>query len=181
MRASQRGVTVIELVVVIAVIAIMAGVAMPLLLGAMQTARIDGAVRTIVSDLRNSQSLAVSRGGCAGVHFGIDPAVSRPNEFRTERNANCSAVGWPAPTDFVGGNPNVISNWYNLPLDYQGISITALKDNAGTNVNGVIFDSRGVSLNPFVAISHPVKITVSDASGATRVIEVKAAGRVQVP
>jgi prepilin-type N-terminal cleavage/methylation domain-containing protein len=176
----NRGYTAFELLVVVAIVAILAVAAIPFVLGQIQSSRIDGAVRQIVSDLRNAQSLAVSKGGCYGLHFGLDPLVGRPNEYRTE-TGGCDGGGWPAPSAPFGGNPNVISNWYNVPVGYQGISITSLRDNVNTNVNGVIFDSRGTSVNPFIAISHPVKITVSSTSGATKFIHVKAAGGVKVP
>ena len=176
----EKGITAVELLIAVAVLAILVGASMPLFLSAIQTSRFDGAVRRIVSDLRYTQSLAVTNGGCYGLHSGSDPLVGRPNEYRIERGG-CNGVGWPAPTDTMATNANVITEWYNLGQEFDGVSITSLRDNANINVNGVIFNSRGASVNPFIAVAYPVRITVANAPGGTRTIEVRSTGSVKLP
>jgi hypothetical protein len=76
-------------------------------------------------------------------------------------------------------NVNVITEWYNLGQEFDGVSITSLRNNVNTDVNGAIFNSRGASVNPFIAITHPVRITVSNAPGGTRTIEIRTTGSVR--
>jgi len=180
MRKTARGFTLVELLVTVAFFAIFSMISMPLFTSVYQGYRFDGAAQTVGSDLRYAQGLAVNKGGCYGLHFGSDPLVNRPNQYRIEKGG-CNGLGWPAAADTMATNPNVITNWYNLPQDFPGVTITSLKDNASLTVNRVSFNSLGASVNPFVAISNPVTITLSNASGATRAIQVRATGSVQVP
>ncbi len=180
MQKAARGFTLVELLVTVTFFAILSAISMPVFVSVYQGYRFDGAVQQIAGDLRYAQSLVVSKGGCYGLHFGIDPQVNRPNQYRIE-TGGCNGMGWPAATATMATNANVISNWYSLPQDFSGISITSLKDNASTNVNGVTFNSLGASVNPFTAIANPVSITLSNASGSTRVIQVRATGSLLVP
>ena len=69
-----RGLTLVELMVALAVLALLAGVAVPYVLASLPGYRASGAARQVVADLRLARTLAVERGVRAFVVF--DPATS---------------------------------------------------------------------------------------------------------
>ncbi len=189
-RIGNKGFTLIELLVVIVIVVIMAAVGFPSLLGMIQRSEIDGATRHVLYEIRAAQSLAVTRGDDFGFHWGGDPFVGMaPSVYRIERDPSgaCAAPpnGWPAPGDTEGtiypdGVQRVIRAWLDLSVEYPGIVIQSVTDNVGTPVGGVMFNSRGASVNFCVNVTFPLTITIADASGTTRQIEVQRAGRVRV-
>jgi len=179
-RIGNRGFTLVELIVVVVIFGVMAAVGMPLLLNAIAGSRIDGATRQVMYEIRAVQNLAVTRGGDFGFHWGADPLVGMaPSIYRVETDPS-GACGWPAPADTTATNPDVIRDWYDLAGDYQGVTIQSVTDNTGTPVGGVMFNSRGASMNTCVAVTFPLTITIADTAGATRTIQVQRAGRVKI-
>ncbi len=69
-----HGLTLVELMIVLAVLALLAGVAVPYVLAGLPGYRAAGAARQLVADLRLARTLAVERGVRAFVAF--DPATS---------------------------------------------------------------------------------------------------------
>lgn len=175
-----EGFTLIEILLVIVVGVILIGVAMPLFMEVMQTYRLNGAARQVVSEMRRVQSLAVSRGGVFGFHWGGDPTpTGRSNsEYRIERDAT-GACGFP-PSGDTTGNPDVITEWTDLAKDFTGLSISSFQDDNGTNIGGVMFDGQGAALNTCTAVAFPLTVTVADAEGETRTIQVRSAGSVRI-
>ncbi len=180
MRKGASGFTLAEILFTTIIVAILAGAGAPFFASVYQSYRFDGAVQRVAGDLRLAQSLVVSKGGCYGLHFGSDPQVNLPNQYRIEKG-NCDGTGWPAAATTIAASANVITNWYNLPSDYPGITLASVQDNGGTAVNGVYFNSLGATVNPFVAIATPVNVTLSNASGVRRVLQVRPTGSVQTP
>lgn len=164
----------------IALLATLAGLALPLFTATLQTRRLDAAARKVRSDIRAAQSLAVTRGGVFGYHWGGDPFVGGPpGQYRIERDAT-GACGWPLPADTTASNQNVITDWLDLSGEFPGITVSSVTDSNGNIVGGVMFNSRGASVNTCTAVTFPLTVTVSDASGATRTIEVQRVGRVRI-
>ncbi|GAB4280455.1 MAG: hypothetical protein Kow0092_36080 [Deferrisomatales bacterium] len=67
----RRGLTLVELMVALAVLGILAGVAVPYLLGNLPTYRVNGAARQVLGDLRLARTLAVEHGIQAFVAFDV--------------------------------------------------------------------------------------------------------------
>lgn len=181
-ETKKRGFTATELMVVVAVVAILVAVAMPGILAAMQTYRLNGAVRRITSDLRYAQSLSVSRGGVYGFHWGgdpLEPSAPGPNYYRIEKNTG-AGCNWPSVFDTVDTNPNVITNWTDLFQEFQGVTIASVVDNGSIARGGTAFDSRAASVNPCTAVAYPLTITVSHPSGTAKTILVRSAGSVRI-
>ena len=178
----EQGFTAFELLIVVSAIAVLAAVSMPLFLELTQTYRLNSGTRQTVSEIRRVQSLAVSRGSVFGFHWGGDPNLPPPgrlnSEYRIERDAT-GACGYPAPTDTTA-NPDVITEWTDLTRDYTGVLITSIQDTNGTPLGGVMFNSRGASVNTCTGVAFPVIVTVADTSGATRTIQVRSAGSLRI-
>lgn len=180
-RVDNRGFTLMELLVVVVIFSIMAAVALPSLLNAISGSRIDGATRQVMYEIRAVQSLAVTRGGDFGWHWGADPLVGMaPSVYRVETDPSGACLSWPAPADTTATNPDVIRDWYDLAGEYQGVTIQSVTDNTGTPVGGVMFNSRGASMNTCVAVTFPLTITIADTAGVTRTIQIQRAGRVRI-
>ena len=184
----NRGVTLIELLVALAIAAILIGAGIPSFLSMIQRSNIDGATRQVMYEIRTVQNLAVTRGGVFGFHWGADPMVGMATSvYRVERDPSgiCAAPpnGWPAPGDTtatvcVDGAQCVIRDWFDLATEYTGVTIQSVTDGFGNPVGGVMFNSRGASLNNCGPVTFPMMVTVADTSGATRIIRVERAGRV---
>jgi Tfp pilus assembly protein FimT len=134
-----RGVTTIELVVVVSIVGIMAAVAMPGLIGGIMRTGVDGAGRQIADDLRLTQSTAISEGvqtrllifsnsGTAHDHGGSPSGTMSQsnsayrNKYRIERRTS-AAASWPAVTDNRGTNVNVLTEWKDVAQQYRGVTV----------------------------------------------------------
>ncbi len=177
----SEGFTAIELLTALVIAVILTGAAMPSFLSLMRSSRLNAATRQVVSEIRTAQSLAVTRDGIYGLQWGGDPLVGMaPGFHRLERDPT-EACGWPAPTDSMATNQNVISEWRDLSVEYPGITITSIQDNGGNPIGGLIFNAEGASVNTcFVGVSFPVTVTVADQSGVTRTIQVRSAGSARI-
>jgi type II secretory pathway pseudopilin PulG len=159
---------------------ILIGAAMPSFLGLIRGSRLNAATRQVISEIRAVQSLAVTRGGVFGFHWGADPLVGMaPSIYRLERDGT-GACGWPAPADTTATNQNVIRDWRDLSIAYPGITITTVQDNGGNPLGGLMFNPQGASVNTCTAISFPLTVTVADGSGDTRTIQIRSAGSARI-
>lgn len=164
----RSGFTLIELVIVVAILFMMLAVAMPLFFQIIAQRRLTGAVERVVTDLRYVQSQAVTRGLVHRLHSGTDGAIGRPGEYRLERDNG--AGGWDA-----------LAEWYKPWMDYDGSSLQSIKDNGGTTLatHDVRFNAQGAVANTGVG-SYPIVLTVVGKGGATRTVQVLRSGVVRV-
>ncbi|MFQ5524490.1 MAG: Tfp pilus assembly protein FimT/FimU [Acidimicrobiia bacterium] len=177
----STGFTAIELLIALVIASILVGAAMPALLAATQRSRLDAATREVVSEIRKVQSLAVTRSGVFGFHWGGDPNITglANSQYRLERDG-IAGCDWPAPTDTAATNADVITNWADLAGPFPGVTITAVRDKNSVLLGGASFDGLGASLNPCTAAAFPLTITLVDTAGTTRTIEVRSAGSVRI-
>ncbi len=179
-RIGNKGFTLIELLVVIVIVVIMAAVGFPSLLGMIQRSEIDGATRHVLYEIRAAQSLAVTRGDDFGFHWGGDPFVGMaPSVYRIETDPT-GLCGWPLPADTAATNANVIRDWFDMSVEYPGIVIQSIADNVGAPLGGVMFNSRGASVNCITPAIFPLGVRIVDNSGAQRCVEIQRAGRVTI-
>ncbi len=165
----RSGFTLVELVIVVAILFMMLAVAMPLFFQIIAQRRLTGAVERVATDLRYVQSLAVTQGLVHRLHSGADGAVGRPGEYRLERDNG--AGGWVA-----------LDGWYKLSSDYEGSSLQSVKDNGGTTIvtYDVRFNAQGAVANTGIG-SYPIVLTLVGKSGATRTVQVLRSGVVRMP
>ena len=175
-----KGFSLMELFVAVAIAGILIGVGLPSFLGLIQRSSINAGTRQVMYEIRAVQNLAVTRGGVFGFHWGGDPlAALPPSQYRIIRDTT-GACGFPAPAAPQDGT-DVVRTWFDLAGEYPGVTIQSVRDNVATPLGGVMFNSRGGSVNTCGAVTFPVTVTVADTSGVTRTITIQRAGRVTSP
>lgn len=179
-----KGVTLIELFVALTIAGILIAIGLPSFLGLIQRSTINGATRQILYEIRTVQNLAVTQGGTFGFHWGGDPVIVgfQPTQYRIERNQTGICANWPPPGNSKATpNPDVITDWFNLAGEYQGVTIQSVRDANNVLLGGVMFNSRGGSINNCTGVTFPLTITLADTSGATRTVTIQRAGRATSP
>jgi hypothetical protein len=78
-------------------------------------------------------------------------------------------------------NPDVIRDWRDLSIEYPGVTITAVQDNGGNPLGGVMFNPQGASVNNCTAVGFPVTVTIADGWGGTQTIQIRSAGSARIP
>jgi len=154
------GFSAAELLVVVAMLAILATVSLPIFAATLKNARLSGAVRQLASDIRSARSLAVSKGGFYGIH-------TDGNRYRIVSSSDVTT--WTSPT--------VITNWQDLSTQFVDVTIDSVGN--GAPIGGPIFNTMGASVDSN-NIVRSVNITLADDS-ATKVIQVSPAGNVKLP
>ena len=177
----ERGITLAEVLVGAALVAILAAISVPAFLLAMQNFRFRGAVDQVVGDIRRARALAVTQGKTWPYDAGFHVSAS-PRQYRIElRCPTCSPLctSWPADTD-TPSSPcaNVITLWQNISTLYLGVTVSQPVDAAGTTLSRIIFNSL---VNSVATVQHPISITISKALGASQVVQVAAIGSVEKP
>ncbi|MGZ4959180.1 MAG: GspH/FimT family protein [Methylomonas sp.] len=168
-NAMQRGITLVELLVVLAVIAILAAIAVPSFTGMMQRQRIEGAAEGLVAALQNAKAEAIKTNNSAGVVF-------MPNTVNTDLATwcygiqlgavacdctaspnNCAAGSVVASTDFRG----IVAN-FNSSNDRTFSPLRGTMSGGATVTFSAGNDSLGVSTNTFgrVRICRPAGTTM---------------------
>jgi prepilin-type N-terminal cleavage/methylation domain-containing protein len=150
-RSSERGFSLIEILVATAIIATLLAIAYPNLATLASGARLEGAARTLVLELQKSRLRAIAEGKCCRVTF--NGATRR---YQLESKAGVTPCGTDAFTN--DGAARVID-------DTGAIVVTASASPT--------FDSRGRASTTSV-------ITLTAPNGAVLLAAVNAAGRVNV-
>lgn len=161
-RQSERGLTLIEVATVCAILAIFVGVAFPMFNNTIAQHRLAGATQRVANDLRYARSTAVTQGAIQRLHSGDDGGV-QPGQYRLETP---NGLGWTGLTP-----------WYSLATDYQGAAMASIKDGTSATIYVVSFDAQGA---PNAALNYPLNITVTTPVG-TRSIKVMRTGNIVVP
>jgi len=177
-RDQPRGMTLVEFVITLVIIGVLAGVAIPAILGGIQRRGVDGASRRLTEDIRLAQSTALTRGVQARlvVFDGTGMAPNFPgtgnlsdstkaNKYRIEIRTSATA-SWPGLSDLPGPNSNVLTEWNDIASNYRGVSVTT--------GNTVVFNSMGGLVNS----SAPSIIL--EGTGGTRTIQTNLIGRATI-
>lgn len=154
LRLDYHGFTATELIIVVALLAILAAVAMPSFIGAIKKYRINAAARHLVSDLRLAQSNAVSTGKRYRILFNS----SNFNQYKMQME--------------VASNWQDVTGWTDLSTTYTGITVQS----APPSPYDVIFNSRGA----LDGAAGDITITIRDPAGTTKNIVTKTSGKVSI-
>ncbi|SEM52973.1 type IV fimbrial biogenesis protein FimT [Syntrophus gentianae] len=148
---SSRGFTVIELVVAMAIMAILAAIAAPNFQEFMTQRRLSGAARVIASDLMNARMQAVSQNNWVLVSLAND------HQYQIARDVNKNLT-----VDTGEGGPSK-----DIHPDYY--DVTFASSSSGYNP---VFYGNGTALNG--------KITVSNSRGDQLYIKISTGGRIKI-
>ena len=126
-----RGFTLLEMVIVIAVIGVLAAVALPRYANAIANQHIEAASRRIVLDLALAQRRAKASSSSQSVLFAVDTnSYSLPNVADLDRANSTYAVDLSQPPDEAtlhsadfDGSTEMIYDGYGMPLDGVGGSV----------------------------------------------------------
>jgi len=186
--SNPRGVTLIEVLMVVAIFAIIAAVGLPNLIGALQRNRARGAADTIAVAARDARARAVSTGWEFRVFGFNNESATRPNQFRIEGRAN-SGVAWPAAA-VVGPmttDTQMAERWTDMAVEYPGVRLNVgdagqCGDPLGGGVQTfcIEYSSRGL-LNGLSYQGPGGNLQVVDAGGnVARRVGAAVAGAVRV-
>jgi type IV fimbrial biogenesis protein FimT len=134
--SNQQGLTLIELVIVVALIGVLVGIAIPIYIGQIPQSRLNGAARQVMADLMLARRQAVSETRRVRVYF--------PDNQRYK-------ICYDADGDGIVGDCEGNGKIKNIQATYYGVTITANKN--------PIFHPRGT-------VAEWTTITLSNASGS---------------
>ncbi|MBL7195155.1 MAG: GspH/FimT family pseudopilin [Desulfobacterales bacterium] len=150
----QSGFTLIELIVIIAIVAVFAAIAVPNFLSYMPKHRLNGAARQVMGDLMAARMKAVSQNRRVKVFFYNDPV----NQYKICDDANNNGT-------VADGEGDV--QLKDIQDEYHDVTLTKSAD--------PVFQPRGT-------VSPTTKITLSSTSDSSLIKYVKVAitGRVKI-
>ncbi len=170
-----RGFNIVELFIVIMIIAVVSGIAIPGILGGIQRAGVDGASRRLAEDIRLAQSNALTRGAQARLvafdrsgaapNSGYSTDASKANMYRIEVRSGPSA-SWPTLGDSPATNANVLTPWNDLGKNYGGVQVTT--------ADTVAFNSQG-----FPNSASAINLVLA-GPGGTRTVQTSVIGKATI-
>lgn len=169
---SRAGFTVVELLIVIAIMGILAGVAFPMMLNWLPNMRLRGAARDVYSVMQRARAEAIERG--VNVTVGFNTATDAYILFLDN-----GAGGGNADNDVLDGSEPALLRSGPLP---NGVAfdpdpaVVADGDGVSFGGNALVFTPRGLPAgigNGTVALWVP-------ATGRQRSVTVSIAGRVRM-
>jgi prepilin-type N-terminal cleavage/methylation domain-containing protein len=175
MERSERGYTLVEILVALVMLAIVAGLAIPSFLAYTQRSRLDAAVRQIVEDVREARSRATMRSWQYRIYgFNYGAASAYKNQYRLMGRSS-SAVAWAADTATPFETATqMVGMWNNMSTTYPGVRINPAD---GTDHFWVAFDARGIAIDVDDSF-NPLQLT--HQTGGTKSVSVTTAGSVRI-
>jgi len=169
------GLTLVEVVVVVAILGMVAVIGMPFFTGAIQASRLDGAARQIASTVREAQSRASLTGWQYRlIGYNQSSGDSRRNQYRLMGRSS-AVIAWPVDTvEAFQSTTQMAGEWVDVNGLYPGVQINPSSASARF---WVAFDSRGVAID-IEASCNPM--VLSGQSGTSKSIRVTTAGSVRI-
>ncbi len=135
-----RGFTLAELLVVVAMLAVLAFISFPLIGNVLAQSRARGGTDAIMGAIRDARGRAVASGWQYRV-IGFTTGGTVPNSFRIE-GRDPAAPSWPSATTVPPASPanQYVQRWTSLPAEFGGAQLAVA---LGGNQFIVTFDGRG--------------------------------------
>lgn len=175
--ARQKGFSLLEILVVAAGVAIVAGVSFPMVATVLQRARAAGAGDVLALTIRDARARAMATGWQYRV-VAFDGSGAVPNAFRIEGMNPATGGTWPAATatspPVAYGVNQMYEAYTTLPAEFPG---AAIEVPLGGPSFIVTFDSRGQQATACVPVACQVRIATPSR---TATVTVSQGGAVQV-
>jgi prepilin-type N-terminal cleavage/methylation domain-containing protein len=171
----SRGFSVLELLAVLMIFGVVAGIALPKFTGLIHSFRRDAAIQQIAGDVRRARTEAIRTGWQYRI-FGFNSGSTSANKNQYRFQARSSgAVAWPADTvaPFTS-TTQMAGQWVNFTTQFPGVS---LNPDDTTERFWVSFDPRGVRIELDDSFD-PLYIT--NTTGSTKSVAVATVGSVKV-
>ena len=166
---SRKGFTLTELTLAMALVGITLAIALPAFSNVMRSARLNGAVRQLVSDVREVRSQAVATGWDYRIVGYRDAEASFSNQYRVV--ARRSSASWPSDSAApFRSDTQIAERWIDLASFHPGVTFSSSDPRFQ-----VTFDSRGVSTDAATSF-NPLQMIGAD--GESRSLNVSLIGRV---
>ncbi len=161
---NHRGYTLIEAVFAIVLTGLLAAIALPQIVGAIQNLKLNSAARKILSDIRYARELALSRHGTYGIE--VDPANNLYKIF------SISGSTKTVLTDPMS-QKSMIVNFSTLP-EYSGVTIgtVSLCEVGGCPAKDLRFDSFGTPFDSSGTVMASSATIPLSANGVTKTITI---------
>jgi type II secretory pathway pseudopilin PulG len=187
-RISEAGFSIVDLVVVVAIIAVISGITIPLMLGAIDRMRLGQSVREVERELQQAKQRAVGKGSVLRVHFNCPTAgefrsveligtTSAPLGADTASATRCGITGYPFPAP--DNNPLTRPNLDGPPrfLD-RSVTFGAVQSIEFWSDGTAHYNNAGA--NPWPMIPTAGIALTMVRSGKTASITVNGLGKVQL-
>lgn len=176
-RLGNEGVSLIELVAAVAVLALLVGVAAPSFLTMMGRSQVDAASRQLLSDVRLARSMAIGQVGWEYKVLGFN--ANAPSPFANQYRILGRGPGQPWPADTVAPFPQnatqMAGPWVNMNAEYSGAMINPAD---GTSRFWVTFNARGVRID--IDNSFNPSLVITDGGTMQRRVSVSLPGVVTI-
>ncbi len=178
----RPGYSLIEVVIVVAIAGIMAGIAMPGILAGIQRTGVSGAARRLAEDIRLAQLTAITKGVQTRVIAfdknglapggSVGPTDNCSSDATDAAHANMYRIemrdrpgnSWPASSELPGSNAGILTPWQQLGSDYKGVTITT--------GNTICFNTQG-----FLAYSLAAQNITVQGPGGTKTVQTNIIGK----
>ena len=170
----RSGFSLIELMAAMAIATIVAGIAIPSMVGALKVYRRNAAVSQIMGDVRKARAEAIMTGWQFRI-FGFNSGASSAykNQYRIMGRSSTGA-GWPADTAASFQSSTQLARaWVDIGTQYRGVR---LNPSDGTADFSVAFDSRGVRIE----LDSFDPLVVAGESGPNKSLRISAVGSARI-
>ena len=171
----RKGYSLIELLVVLAMLFIMTLVGLPLFTATLQNSRLDAAARQIAGDIREARAKATLTGWQYRlVGFNVGGGQAAKNQYRLLGRSS-GAVAWPADSSGSFQSATQMAGaWINFNQLYQGVSLNPANSSPSFYVS---FNSQGVAFEWDPSINP---LSIAHQSGGSRSVSITSAGSVRI-
>jgi prepilin-type N-terminal cleavage/methylation domain-containing protein len=169
-RYAQRGYSLSEMLVVMAIIGILSLVAVPNFIAYQKSIRLKGSMRQFMNDLRAARALAVSRNSIVEISY----TTGVPSSYVIYRSSDNGATWSVVP----GGDKNGVRTLQS-PVFFTGSNFTDLN---GPNTNAdIVFNHDGTATLPTGVTTGSITLQTKDKiSKNTYVVTLTGTGKVTV-